>query len=369
VSEEATRELQAAVEALAAELAPAVVADARADAEAKARAILSRELTRALLSETEDVMLSPRSRVSRPPSQPKTRSQPTGESRRQRPRETEGRPRVDPAPLPPQDQSALGLYLYGIVRADVRISGDLPGVDPRHRVFLLEGNELAAIVSSVPLEEFDEEQLRENLNDVVWLEEKARAHEEVLEAMLESTTVVPTRLCTIFRDEKQLREMMGREAASLVEALERLDGKSEWGAKAFAEPDALDRAAAARAEEQSGEEALSPGAAYMDRRRRESRAREEAEEIADGWAQQIHEQLARGAAEALLNPLQRREVSGHEGDMLLNGVYLVEDEGVAQFQELAAELDRDYRGRGVSIELTGPWPAYNFVKSSIESAR
>jgi hypothetical protein len=279
------------------------------------------------------------------------------------------KPRVDPAPLPPRDQSALGLYLYGIVRADVRISGDLPGVDPRRSVFLLEGNELAAIVSSVPLEEFDEEQLRENLNDVVWLEEKARAHEEVLEAMLESTTVVPTRLCTIFRDEKQLREMMGREAAGLVEALERLDGKSEWGAKAFAEPGALDRAAATRAEEQSGGEALSPGAAYMDRRRRESRAREEAEEIADGWAQQIHEQLARGAAEALLNPLQRREVSGHEGDMLLNGVYLVEDESVAQFRELAAELDRDYRGRGVSVELTGPWPAYNFVKSSIESAR
>jgi hypothetical protein len=360
VSEEATRELQAAVEALAAELAPAVVADARTDAEAKARAILSRELTRALLSETEDVMLSPRSRVSRPRSQPQPRLG--------RPEKAVEEPRVDPPP-PVQEHAALGLYLYGVVRADVRLSGDLPGVDSGHRVFLLEGNELAAIVSSVPLEEFDEEQLRENLNDVVWLEEKARAHEEVLEAMLESTTVVPTRLCTIFRDEKQLREMMGREAAGLVEALERLDGKSEWGAKAFAEPGALDRAAAARAEEQAGGEALSPGAAYMDRRRRESRAREEAEEIADGWAQQIHEQLARGAAEALLNPLQRREVSGHEGDMLLNGVYLVEDEGVAQFQELAAELDQDYRGRGVSVELTGPWPAYNFVKSSIESAR
>ena len=361
MSEEATRELQAAVEALAAELAPAVVADARADAEAKARAILSREITRALLSETEDVLLPSRSGVSRPRSQPQPKTQP--------PEEAVEKQRVDPAPPPPREDSELGLYLYGIVHANVRISGDLPGVDARHEVFLLEGNELAAIVSSVPLEEFDEEQLRENLNDVVWLEEKARAHEAVLEAMLESTTVVPTRLCTIFRDEKQLREMMGREGAALVEALERLDGKSEWGAKAFAEPGALDRAAAARADERSGGEVLSPGAAYMDRRRREARGREEAEEIADGWAQQIHEHLAHGAAEALLNPLQRREVSGREGDMLLNGVYLVEDESVARFRELAAELDRDYREQGVSVELTGPWPAYNFVKSSIESAR
>jgi gas vesicle protein GvpL/GvpF len=358
VSEEATRELQAAVEALAAEMAPGVITDARADAEAKARSILSREIIRALLSESEGMLLAPRGSVS----QPRPQRQPAEE-------DATAERRVDPAPLPLEERSALGLYLYGIVHANLRITGDLVGVDARHEVFLLEGNELAAIVSSVPLEEFGEEQLRENLNDVVWLEEKARAHEAVLEAMLESTTVVPTRLCTIFRDEKQVREMMGREGVALVEALERLDGKSEWGAKAFAEPGALDRAAAERAAEQSGDEALSPGAAYMDRRRKEARAREEAEEIADGWAQQIHERLARGASEALLNPLQRREVSGHEGDMLLNGVYLVENESIDRFRELAAELDGDYRGLGVSVGLTGPWPAYNFVKSSIESAR
>lgn len=370
MSEEATRELQAAVEALAAEMAPAVVADARADAETKARAILSREITRALLSESEGMLFASPGEVSPPQPQPGLQlpEEPARRERRADPAPAPPREHIDPAP-PPQDQSALGLYLYGIVHANVRITGDLPGVDAPHEVFLLEGNELAAIVSSVPLEEFDEEQLRENLNDVVWLEEKARAHEAVLEAMLESTTVVPTRLCTIFRDEKQLREMMGREGAALLEALERLEGKSEWGVKAFAEPDALDRAAVERAAEQSGGEALSPGAAYMNRRRKEARAREEAEEIADGWAQQIHEHFARGAAEALLNPLQRREVSGNEGDMLLNGVYLVESESVDRFRELAAELDREYRGLGVSVELTGPWPAYNFVKSSIESAR
>jgi len=356
VSGEATRELQAAVEALAAETAPALVAEARTEAEAKARSILSREITRALLSESEDVLGAPRGDASRRQPRP-----PASEEHVRARRGT-------PAP-PATEEPALGLYLYGIVRADVRLSGELPGVDSRHGVFLLEGNELAAIVSSVPLEEFGEEQLRENLNDVAWLEEKARAHEAVLETMLESTTVVPTRLCTIFGDEKHVREMMGREGAVLVEALERLDGKSEWGAKAFAEPGALDRAAAERAAEQSGEAPLSPGAAYMDRRRREARAREEAEEIADGWAQQIHERLARCASEALLNPLQRREVSGHEGDMLLNGVYLVENESVEQLQRVAAELSKEYRGLGVSVQLTGPWPAYNFVKSSIESAR
>jgi hypothetical protein len=187
--------------------------------------------------------------------------------------------------------------------------------------------------------------------------------------MVQSTTVVPTRLCTIFRDEAQVREMLEREGPGLAEALQRLEGKSEWGAKAFAEPGALERAAAERASEGPGAEALSPGVAYMHRRRKEARAREEAEEIADGWAQEIHQRLAGAAAEALLNPLQRREVSGHEGEMLLNGVYLVEDGNVDRFRRLASEVGGAYSNRGVSVELTGPWPAYNFVKSSIESAR
>jgi hypothetical protein len=350
----ATRELQAAIEALAVEMAPAVAADARAEAEANARTILAKEITRALLREAEGVL------------------EPPGSSRTL-PREVKPPTRArEPAPSLLAEQareSALGLYLYGIVRADVRIAGELAGVDSRHHVFLLEGNELAAIVSSVALEEFGEEQLRENLNEVAWLEEKARAHERVLEALLESTTVVPTRLCTIFSDEKQVREMMSREGPALLEALERLEGKAEWGVKVFAEPGALERAAVERAKEGAEEGPVSPGAAYMDRRRRESRARENAEEIADGWAQAIHERLARCAAEALLNPLQRRELSGHDGDMLLNGVYLIEEEEVDRFRELAAEIGEDYRALGVGVEPTGPWPAYNFVKSSIETAR
>jgi hypothetical protein len=348
-----TRELQAAIEALAAEAAPAVVADARAEAEENARAILAKEMTRALLREAEGAL------------------EPTADQAVSAPRSAPPNKAREPA-APPAEQArepALGFYLYGIVRADVRITGELPGVDARRHVFLLEGNELAAIVSLVPLEEFDEEALRENLNEVAWLEEKARAHEAVLEALLESTTVVPTRLCTIFRDEKQVREMMSREGPALVEALERLDGKAEWGVKVFAEAGALERAVQERAKEGADEGPISPGAAYMERRRREARARENAEEIADGWAQEIHERLARCAAEALLNPLQRREVSGHDGDMLLNGVYLVEDEKVDRFRELASRLGEENRARGVAVAPTGPWPAYNFVKSSIESAR
>jgi hypothetical protein len=266
-------------------------------------------------------------------------------------------------------ESACGHYVYGVVAAGTASLDGLGGVAPEHGVHLVEAQGLAAIASEVPLSEFGEDSIRENLDDVAWLEEKARGHEEVLEAVLAATTVVPLRLCTIFSSEREVREMLDRERGVLRDALARLGGKAEWGVKAFAEAEALEREATARAGADGEDEDRSSGVAYMNRKRRAARAREEAEEVADEWARRIHERFAAGAAEALLNPLQRRELSGHEGEMLLNGVYLVADEEAEAFAELAAELGEEFDRRGAEVVLTGPWPAYNFVKSSIEAAR
>src|SRR5689334_17746052 len=272
-------------------------------------------------------------------------------------------------PAQSEEKAQLAHYVYGVVSPRMEVPPDLAGVDSRYGVSLVEEEGLAALVSRVSLAEFGEEPLHENLNDVGWLEEKARAHERVLDAALRRGAVVPLRLCTIYSGEEQVREMLAREHAVMADALERLEGRAEWGVKAIAEPGALERAAAQRAGDDPAAEGASRGAAYMNRKRQEARARAEEEEIADEWAAAIHDRLADAASEALLNPLQNPDVSGYEGDMLLNGVYLVEDAAVADFSALVDRLAEEHRALGVSVELTGPWPPYNFVKSSIESAR
>jgi hypothetical protein len=47
--------------------------------------------------------------------------------------------------------------------------------------------------------------------------------------------------------------------------------------------------------------------------------------------------------------------------MLLNGAYLVEAERVDGLRALVADLEERHRELGVRIELTGPWPPYNFL--------
>jgi hypothetical protein len=53
--------------------------------------------------------------------------------------------------------------------------------------------------------------------------------------------------------------------------------------------------------------------------------------------------------------------------MLLNGAYLVRrDDG--RLREVVAELESLYGPHGVTYELTGPWPPYNFVPRDLVEA-
>jgi hypothetical protein len=349
--------LREAIAVLAEERAGALVNEARAEAEARVRARLSAAFEAAMLEEAARVVNPDR---------------PAPASRRPT-REPAAEPESEPQSPPPEEAVAdeFGYYVYGVASAEeATLPEDLEGVDSEHPVTLFHHRDLVAFASRVSLSEFGEGPLHENLNDVEWLEAKARAHERVLDHVLARMAVVPMRLCTIYSTEGHVREVLEREHDVFADALARLEGKTEWGVKMIAEPGALDAAAdrefgtgGASAEE------LSAGAAYMREKSRAARRRDAVDRLAESWAQDVHDRVAAHAVEALLNPLQNPEVSGHSGDMLLNGVYLVDDRSTAEFHSAIERLGTEYRTHGVSVELTGPWPPYNFVKGSIEAAR
>jgi hypothetical protein len=271
----------------------------------------------------------------------------------------------------PKRQSGDALWSYCVLQAGETVPPNLPGVDGSHSIARIDGGDLAALVSRVPLSEFGEEPLRRNLNDLEWLERVARRHESVLEHALEHATIVPLRLCTIFEDEDGVRRMLEERRRTLTAALERLAGHQEWGVKLLVDREALE--AAARAEDSEADaleedlDARSAGGAYMLRRRLERQVREAADRLAVSVADEVHARLQDWASDAVLNAPQNRDLSGHEGEMLLNGAYLVETPKVERLRELVAELQDRYRRLGATLELTGPWPPYNFVPRGVEA--
>jgi hypothetical protein len=258
-----------------------------------------------------------------------------------------------------------GVYLYGIVPAGVAPERTAPGVDRRFSPFLLEHVGVAAIVSEVSLDDFGEEALRENLNRLPWLEACARAHEEVLEHALEAGAVLPARLATVYASERHVRLLLEREHDAFLTQLEALRDKREWGVKGFVDDEQLTRWLETSDKELTGlrtsEGPTTEGAAYLARRQYDMLVRSRVGDAKVRLAEAIHSALARHAERAQLNPTHRSALVPEDGELVVNGAYLVARAAEDAFLSAVREFDDAQRSRGVRLDLTGPWPPYNFV--------
>lgn len=371
--DQAFQALREAIEAVADAEAADVVSEARIEARAKVRTLLVEAMTQALLERSTAELAhrlcepSLAEAASETSGRPNVVSRPAG-ARRAAPPPADAAP---PASGPVAESGAaedLVWYVYCVVASGaLNLASLLPGVADGHHVKLVGEGRLAAVVSQVPLSEFEEQALRENLNDAKWLERTARSHHRVLEEIRAATTVVPMRLCRIYRSEHSVRQMLVRELETLTESLVRVRGKTEWGLKIFVEPPVLEGAAkdadpdVAKLEAELAD--ASPGAAYMRSKQLERLLADATARLADRCVEDVHARLSALAVEARRNPPQR-EGTANSAVMVLDGAYLVDDRAIDEFHACVAELAAGYEPRGCALQVTGPWPPYNFVEAA-----
>ncbi|MFC4003139.1 GvpL/GvpF family gas vesicle protein [Prauserella oleivorans] len=249
----------------------------------------------------------------------------------------------------------IGRWLYVVARSlDHGVLEGLRGVagEPVHAI---ENEDLVALVSPASLDEFGEEALHRNLEDLDWLAETARAHDDVVAAAdRAAAAVVPLRLATVYLDDDRVRSLLAQRRADFAAALDLVAGRTEWGVKAYADPDELVAAAEPTAGSGGG-----AGTAYLLKRKAQLSARERAEQAAADHAGELHEALAALSVAARRHPPQDPKLSGRSGWMVLNGAYLVDDARGDEFARTVERLGADRAG--VRLELTGPWPPYSFA--------
>jgi len=259
---------------------------------------------------------------------------------------------LEPSPRPVGEP---GLYVYGVVAADAPPAAMPPALDGSPTMLVPDGP-VAAVAGVVDLAEFDEQALRANLGRIEWVERVARGHDRVLAEIRPQTTVVPMRMCTIYRTEEAVHDMLRRETEALCAALAELRGRAEWGVKAWAP---------ARGRAEPGERDADPsGTAYMRRRRAQLGRRDRDAEALDGLAVAIHERLVEVADAAVLGPLADPP-AGESRRMILNSSYLVADAAGDGFRGAVAGLAAGLVERGIEFDVTGPWPAYSFVPAAL----
>ncbi len=247
-----------------------------------------------------------------------------------------------------------GLYAYAISRGlDADALADARGIG-HARLRLVEHRGLGAVVSDVDLDEFGEEGLRRNLEDLGWLEAVAVAHDRVARHAAEHAPTAPLRLATVFLGEDSLRAQLDEWHDRAARALDRIEGRGEWGVKAYVDPSAAEPAATGPADSGPG-----AGRAYLMQRRAAGRQRAEAAEQDAATAEEIHAALAEVAVAGRRLPAQDRRLTGHTGEMVLNGTYLVDEDRVPAFRDAVDRLAQEHAR--VRLEVGGPWPPYSFA--------
>jgi hypothetical protein len=336
-----------------------LITDAAAEAEAEVRAMLKSAMKAALLRraaarlEAADLDAGPEGSTSKNESPPGQKS--------------EAATVADPAPT-------SGWYIYGITGAAAApLPEDLPGVDDAFPLELISHKNLTAIASRVSVDAFGRAAPGDNGRDLEWVGEKVLAHDRVVKAALAGGPVIPLRFGAVVRSEADVRQILSEHNDRLLDALDALDGRKEWGVKIAAREEILARQVAVtsdrvrevgRGDERETDHAA-PGRAYFKRKKRGEVVREEAgrtlrEAVAD-CHRQLSDLASNSAALPVRAPAAGEAESAGAARVVWNGAYLVADDAADRFHALAADLAERYRPQGLDLEVAGPWPPYNFV--------
>jgi hypothetical protein len=247
--------------------------------------------------------------------------------------------------------TSTGRYLFGVTRglSDDALQ-DVAGLRGAP-VEVISRDGLQGVVCDVALDEFGEHALARNLEDLSWLEEVARSHDDVVRAVASHATVAPMRLVTIYSGDESVLTQLDDLRGKFLTALDRVEGSSEWAVKVYS-------SAPTAASPAPVTEATPSGAAYLQRKRDQANARRTAGNRDAAVAEQVYGALAENATAGRRLALQDPRLTGRSDAMILNAAFLV-PHGTAEAFRATGESTSE-RHPSVTIEIQGPWPPYSF---------
>lgn len=269
-------------------------------------------------------------------------------------------------------ESDTVLYLYCLFAGPPAVAPE-QGLEGTQSTFVISYREVCALVSRVPLQEYNEQTLNRQLEDLRWLTARVKRHEEIVRAVRGLHPVIPVKFGTIYLSAARVSQALQRHYQEFRAFLTFIRDKEEWGVKVFASgapehtlPDAseltreLDRKLAT----------ATPGEAYFLRKKRQSLLRQHVLHRLDDLSQQIYRQVLSWCLEGRRNTLLSQRATGRAGEMILNAAFLLAQPEVESFKHEMDGLAARYAGSGLAFEISGPWPPYNFCPAVVsEEAR
>jgi hypothetical protein len=193
---------------------------------------------------------------------------------------------------------------------------------------------------------------------MVWVGARALAHEAVVERFLGNDAVLPMQLFALFRTDARAVDHVLQRRRSVAKILSRIEHQVEWGLRLTFEPPTKTVAAdGARRAGSIG--AHVSGRNYLTHKRTlrdESRTRLRRARVDAG---RVYRELSPAATRSLRRTDLERAVAGSR--LVLDAAFLVPAARSRSFASAVRRHTRPLARSGMTVSLTGPWPAYHFI--------
>jgi hypothetical protein len=265
------------------------------------------------------------------------------------------------------EHNELGYYIYCVAEtaaAQELDTNSFPAaIEDSAKLEWVTANDLAALASAVPLAAYGEDALAEHLSDATWTAVRAMRHETVVEYVARRASVVPLRFGTIYLERSSIERMLQEKERELAQIIERLRGHEEWGVNVYSDRAVL----LARITEVSPRlrelarqaEAASPGQSYLMQKKIEALRVDEVRTALNEIVDRIEKTLSEQAEDVKRLRILKVEATEH-GELKAKFAFLVKRAQFEEFRAAAERLADENVAAGIRLELTGPWPAYNF---------
>lgn len=261
------------------------------------------------------------------------------------------------------------IYLYGFVPAASPAPADpLTGIDGAP-VELVALEQLQAVCSTLPGEDFAPALIEARLQELAWVAQRGLEHERVVAWFVDHAEIIPAPLFTLYSSRAALRAAVAARAADVQAQLERLAGRREWDLKVSYDRAQLEQHAAAVSPEVRALDdeiaAAAPGRRFLLERKRADLVKRELAHAARTVAATFFEELRPYAEDhvALAPPRDAVELP-----VLVAAALLLERARETELRTFVQQRAIALERLGFSIELTGPWAPYRFLAAHAESA-
>jgi hypothetical protein len=262
--------------------------------------------------------------------------------------------------------SEKAYYLFCFARSSPLPELSGTGVDSEEELQVWRRGDLAAVLSTCSVADFSGPEAEAKMQDLAWLGSRVLRHEIIIEQVMIYSPVLPARFGTLFSSLEKLEKVVRKHKKTISQFLDQIADREEWGVKGVLKREqAVQELQSPEQTEEAGQEgdleSLPEGTRYL----KERQARQGAEKDLDQWLKEtstaIADDLRNYAVDFRVRDVPPIGIT--EGEGVLNWAFLVLKKSKAEFRERVKRASDELGSQGLTFEVTGPWPPYNFAPS------